>query len=29
MAEINTIVYSDTQKEQIIDNEQHIVNIWD
>ena len=29
MAEINTVVYSDTQKEQIIDNEQHIVNIWD
>lgn len=29
MAEINTIVCSDTQKEQIIDNEQHIVNIWD
>tara|TARA_A200000113_G_C8857037_1_gene352109 strand:- start:1025 stop:1654 length:630 start_codon:yes stop_codon:yes gene_type:complete len=29
MAEINTIVYSDTQKQQIIDNEQHIVNIWD
>ena len=29
MAEINTVVYSDTQKQQIIDNEQHIVNIWD
>ena len=29
MAEINTVVYSDTQKEQIIDNEDHIVNIWD
>ena len=29
MAEINTVVYSDTQKEQIIDNEEHIVNIWD
>ena len=29
MAEINTIVYSDTQKQQIIDNERHIVNIWD
>lgn len=28
MAEINTIVDSDTQKQQIIDNEQHIVNIW-
>jgi len=29
MAEINTVVYSDTQKEQIIDNEEHIVNILD
>lgn len=29
MAEINTVVYSDTQKQQTIDNEQHIVNIWD
>ena len=29
MAEINTVVYSDTQKQQIIDNEEHIVNIWD
>jgi hypothetical protein len=29
LAEINTIVYSDTQKQQIIDNEQHVVNIWD
>ena len=29
MTEINTIVYSDTQKQQIIDNEQLIVNIWD
>ena len=29
MVEINTVVYSDTQKQQIIDNEQHIVNIWD
>ena len=29
LAEINTVVYSDTQKQQIIDNEQHIVNIWD
>lgn len=29
MAEINTVVYSDTQKEQTIDNEEHIVNIWD
>lgn len=29
MAEINTVVYSDTQKQQTIDNEEHIVNIWD
>lgn len=29
MAEINTVVYSDTQKQQIIDNEEHVVNIWD
>lgn len=28
MAEINTVVYSDSQQEQIIDNEQHIVNVW-